>query len=87
MKKNFWKGLSSLICTAGGTGLSYMVAQCGSVAYIAGREIMNLVNGLPIAPIPDLLKDYAIYTSAAAFVGEVGGYLFHKKIWKALGGE
>jgi hypothetical protein len=64
-----------------------MLAQCGSIAYITGREIMNLVNGLPLASIPELLKDYAIYTSAAAFVGEVGGYVFHKKIWKTLGGE
>jgi hypothetical protein len=87
MKKSFWKGLSSLICTASGTGLGYIAAQCGSIAYITCREIMNLVNGLPIAAIPELLKDYAVYTSAAAFVGEVGGYVLHKKIWKNLGGE
>lgn len=87
MKKNFWKGFSSLICTVGATGLAYMVAQCGSVVYIAGREAMNLVNGLPPAPIPELLKDYAIYTSAAALVGQVGGYVFHRKIWKSLWGD
>jgi hypothetical protein len=87
MKTKFWKGLSSLLCTISGTGFGYMVAQGGSIAYIAGREIMNLINGLPLTPILELLKDYAIYTSAAAFVGEVGGYVFHKKIWKALGGE
>jgi len=87
MKKNFWKGLSSLICTAGATGLGYMIAQCGSIAYIASREVMNLINGLPVAPLTEILKDYAIYTSAAAFVSEVGGYVFYKKIWKILGGE
>lgn len=87
MKKNFLKGLSSLICTASGAGIGYIAAQCGSIAYIAGREILNVSSGLPVAPVLDLLKDYAIYTSMAAFVGEVSGYLFHKKIWKSLGGE
>ncbi|MEM5879114.1 MAG: hypothetical protein QXU74_01310 [Candidatus Aenigmatarchaeota archaeon] len=87
MKKSFWKGLTSLLCTASGTGIGYMVAQCGSLAYIAGREIWNLVNGLSIAPIPELLRDYAVYTSTAALIGEVSGYVFHKKIWKTLGGE
>jgi hypothetical protein len=87
MKKSFLKELSSLICTASGTGLGYMIAEGGSIAYIVGKEIMNLAYGLPIAPISDILKEYALYTSAAAFIGEVSGYVFHKKIWKALGGE
>jgi hypothetical protein len=87
MKKNFWKGFSSLICSLGGAGLGYMAAQCGSVAYLAGREVLNLSSGLPLTPFVDILKDYAIYTSAAAFVGEVGGYILHRKIWKMLGGD
>ncbi|MEM5829138.1 MAG: hypothetical protein QW040_01225 [Candidatus Aenigmatarchaeota archaeon] len=86
-KKNFWKGLTSIVSTVSGAGIGYIVAQCGSIAYIATREMVNIVTGQPLASLPELLRDYAIYTSAAAAIGEVGGYVFYKKIWKVLGGE
>ncbi|MEM5766429.1 MAG: hypothetical protein QW423_02240 [Candidatus Aenigmatarchaeota archaeon] len=86
-EKGSWKGLTSLISSIGGAGIGYIAAQCGSIAYIAAREITNFATGSSLAPIPELLADYAIYTSAAAFVGEIGGYILHKKIWKTLRGD
>ncbi|MEM5852799.1 MAG: hypothetical protein QXG39_01395 [Candidatus Aenigmatarchaeota archaeon] len=86
-KSNFWKGLGSLVSMVGGAGAGYLVAQCGSIVYLACREITSFLTGNPITDIPQILKDYSIYTSAAALIGEVGGYILHKKIWKLLGGE
>lgn len=87
MKSNFWKGLGSLISMIGGAGIGYMTAQCGSIVYLAFRELTSLATGNPLSDIPEILKDYSVYTSCAALIGEVGGYILHKKIWKILGGE
>jgi len=83
--EKFLKNLSSLVCTVSGAGLGYMIAQSGSLAYIAAREITNIATGNPVASLTEILRDYAVYTSAAALIGEVGGYIFHKKIWKVFG--
>lgn len=88
-KKGSWKdylGLPSLIGSITGAGTAYMAAQAGTIGYITVREIMNLVYGQPLSPIPELLREYVVYTSVAGAIGEVSGSLLAKKIWKTLRG-
>jgi len=89
-RKSGWKeylSLHSLIGSITGAGTAYMAAQGGTLLYIAGRETMNLVYGLPLSPIPELLKEYALYTSLAGAIGEVSGSFLAKKVWKGLIGD
>lgn len=79
--------LPSLLGSISGAGAAYLASQTGSTIYIAVREATNFVLGQPLSSIPEILKDYALYTSAAAGIGEIGGYVLAKKIWRALRGR
>lgn len=78
------KAVISFVGSAVGSGGAYMAAQLGTISYLGVRELVNIATGQPLSSVPDILKEYALYTSAAACIGEIGGYKLANKIWQAL---
>jgi len=88
-KKGGWRrylGLPSLLGSVMGAGTGYLAVQAGSITYLAAREIINLISGQPLSSIPEILKDYALYTSLGGAVGEAAGSLLARKCWRAING-
>ncbi len=80
------KRFTSLMGAILGSGGAYMVGQVGGVVYLATRELTNFLLYKKITPLPEIALQYALITSASALVGQIGGYVIAKKLYKALFG-
>ncbi|MHC1587756.1 MAG: hypothetical protein ACXQTX_04720 [Candidatus Syntropharchaeia archaeon] len=77
--------IPSLLGSIAGAGTAYVASQIGSVGYLTFKCAVDIYNG-SFPDISEILKEYAMITSAGAAIGEFSGSFMARKLWNFLKG-